>query len=114
MDSTVATPSDSVRIKFRDKISENPLKNVSDFDMILYEFTHSNSFSDHEITIYSPRGEDIRFIFDTSTFRSILKDNCVVLSQYGVDVFEIYPTIDSEFYMIDIKKCGNLYMQYYN
>jgi hypothetical protein len=113
MDPTAAT-SDSVRIKFRDKISEIPLKDLPRFKTILYEITQSNSFSDHEITIYSPRGEDISFIFDTSTFRSILKDNCVVLSQYGVDIFEIYPTIDSEFYMIDIKKCGNLYMQYYN
>jgi hypothetical protein len=109
----VATLSGSVLIKFRDKISDLSLEIFSYFDEFLYKITQLKSLNDHEITLCTPNGESLSFIFDLNSFQSILKDNCVVLSQYSVEFFEIYPTINGGFYMIDIKKSGKLYRQDY-
>jgi hypothetical protein len=112
MDPTVAALG-SVRIKFRDKISDLPLENLCYFDEFLYKITQLKLLNDHEITICTPDGESLSFIFDLNSFQSIRKDNCVVLSQYSVEFFEIYPTINDGFYVVDIKKSGKLYRQDY-
>lgn len=101
----------SVRIKFGENINTFPLKNVARFERFLIRLiTRNQQLIDLEISITTPRNESTSFIFERGTFQSRLVNNdFVVLSQYGVDFYNIYPTINEEYYVVDIKKSGKLF-----
>lgn len=106
MNPTVAAPSGSVQIKFNDEISSFFMEDLVFFDNFLLRITCLSSLADYEITIKPSIGESFTFIFDSGTFRSLSKDGCVVLSQYHMNFFRIYPTTGDQFYEIYIKKSG--------
>ena len=102
----------SVKIKYGESIRKYDLQRLSRFVPFCMKLNPklSEQNEDYDIILVNPQNEITSFIYESCSFKSELQGDgsCVILSQYGIPFQKIYPTSNDDYYLLEIKKSGNL------